>query len=37
MKKQALVNIYHFIRKSTYNDGIFTQEDFDTLKMKWKF
>ena len=32
MKKQALVNIYHFIRKSTYNDGIFTQEDFDTLK-----
>lgn len=32
MKKQALVNIYHFIRKSTYNDGIFTKEDFDTLK-----
>lgn len=32
MKKQALVNIYHFVRKSTYNDGIFTQEDFDTLK-----
>ncbi|MEG0710679.1 MAG: FN3 associated domain-containing protein [Niameybacter sp.] len=32
MKKQALVNIYHFIRKSTYNDGVFTWEDFDTLK-----
>lgn len=32
MKKQALVNIYHFIRKSTYQDGVFTQEDFDTLK-----
>ena len=31
MKKEALFNIYHFIRKSTYNDGIFTQEDFDTL------
>lgn len=34
MKKQGLVNIYHFIRKSTYNDGIFIQEDFDTLKME---
>nr|WP_307992387.1 chitobiase/beta-hexosaminidase C-terminal domain-containing protein [uncultured Niameybacter sp.] len=34
MKKQGLVNIYHFIRKSTYNDGIFTQEDFDTLRME---
>ena len=34
MKKQGLVNIYHFIRKSTYNDGLFTQEDFDTLKME---
>lgn len=32
MKKQGLVNIYHFVRKSTYNDGVFTQEDFDTLK-----
>ncbi|MGL4738912.1 MAG: FN3 associated domain-containing protein [Cellulosilyticaceae bacterium] len=32
MKRQGLVNIYHFIRKSTYEDGIFTQEDFDTLK-----
>lgn len=32
MKKQTLVNIYHFIRKSTYPDGVFTQEDFDTLK-----
>lgn len=32
MKKQAVVNIYHFIRKSTYEDGIFTEEDFDTLK-----
>lgn len=32
MKKQGLVNIYHFIRKSTYEDGIFTQEDYDTLR-----
>ncbi|MGL4345125.1 MAG: FN3 associated domain-containing protein [Cellulosilyticaceae bacterium] len=34
MKRQGLVNIYHFIRKSTYEDGIFTQEDFDTLRLE---
>ncbi len=30
-KKQAIVNLYHFIRKSTYPDGEFVQEDLDTI------